>query len=88
MLEIILLIFLCRKIGVLAIEKGLNPTTWKVYTILNWIFFEIMGSIIGVMIFGLNMDNLIGLMAFALASAFGGYLLVRKNLENKPNADF
>jgi hypothetical protein len=37
------------------------------------------------MMFGFDMSNMIGLMAFALASAFGGYLLVRKKLEAKPD---
>jgi hypothetical protein len=85
MLEIILLIFLCKKIGDLAIQKGENPTRWKWYTVLNWILFEILGSMVGVMMFGFDMSNMIGLMAFALASAFGGYLLVRKKLETKPD---
>lgn len=85
MLEIIILIFLCKKIGNLATQKGLSPVRWKWYTIFNWILFEILGSIVGVMMFGLDMSNMIGLMAFALASAFGGYLLVRKKLEAKPD---
>ena len=85
MLEIILLIFLCKKIGDLAIQKGESPVRWKWYTVLNWILFEILGSIVGVMMFGFDMSNMVGLMAFALASAFGGYLLVRKKLETKPD---
>ena len=46
-----------------------------------------MGSIVGLILFGVDMTNLVGLMAFALISAFGGYLLVRKKLESKPDVD-
>jgi hypothetical protein len=87
MLEIFILIFLCKKIGEIAVLKGENPTRWKWYTVLSWISFEIMGSIVGIMLFGIDMNNLIGLMAFALISAFGGYLLIRKKLESKPDVD-
>jgi len=83
MIEIIVLYFLCKQIGLMALEKGLNPTTWKIYTILAWISAEFIGVIIGALLFGFNLNNLFGLMAFALACAFGGYLLVRKTLENK-----
>jgi hypothetical protein len=87
MLEIILLIYLCKNIGNLAIQKGLPPARWKWYTIISWILFEMMGFTIGQMAFGLDMSNMIGLMLFALASAFGGYLIVRRNLEQKPDVD-
>jgi len=83
MLEIIALIFLCKKNGDLASRKGLKPGTWKLYTVLAWIVAEIVGVIIGMMIFG--QENLIGLMLLGLASAFGGYLLVRSILEKKPD---
>lgn len=83
MLEIIALIFLCKKNGDLAFRKGLKPGTWKLYTVLAWIVAEIVGVIIGMMIFG--QENLIGLMLLGLACAFGGYLLVRAILEKKPD---
>ncbi|MCB0709497.1 MAG: hypothetical protein KDC15_08935 [Chitinophagaceae bacterium] len=38
---------------------------------------------LGISFFGTG--NLIGLMAIGLASAFGGYLLIRYILEKKPN---
>lgn len=83
MLEIIALIFLCKKNGDLASRKGLKPGTWKLYTVLAWIVAEVVGVIIGMMIFG--QENLIGLMLLGLACAFGGYLLVRAILEKKPD---
>lgn len=83
MLEIIALIFLCKKNGDLALRKGLKPGTWKLYTVLAWIVAEFIGVFIGLMAFG--EDNLIGLMLIGLACAFGGYLLVRAILEKKPD---
>ena len=83
MLEIIALIFLCKKNGDLASRKGLKPGTWKLYTVLAWIVAEILGVFIGMLIFG--QDNLIGLVLIGLACAFGGYLLVRAILEKKPD---
>lgn len=83
MLDIIVLIFLCNKNGDLASRKGLKPGTWRLYTILAWIVAEILGLFIGIVAFGKG--NLVGLILFSLASAFGGYLLVRAILEKKPD---
>ena len=85
MIEIIVLIFLCRKIGNKAIQKGLKPGQWKLITVLTWIGFEFTGAIIGVLLFGFNKNELLGLMAFAVACAFGGYLLVNNVLDKKPD---
>ena len=41
------------------------------------------GIILGIIFFG--QGNLIGLMAFGLVCAFGGYLTVRYILEKKPD---
>ncbi len=83
MLEIILLIFLCKNIGEIAMRKGLNPTQWKIYTVVTWILFEFIGFFIGAQL--LQSSNFIGLMLLALVSAFGGYLLVKFILEKKPD---
>ncbi len=91
MIEIILLYFLCKHIGQLALSKGLKPLTWKIYTILAWIAAEFLGLILGVILFGVNLESLKNtselskLMLFALVCAFGGYLFIRKILENRPN---
>lgn len=87
MLEIILLIFLCKKIGVLAIEKGLNPRKWKFYTVVSWLVFEMVGCITGMALFGFNQNNLVELLSFSIVCAFGGFLLVRFRLENMPNQE-
>ena len=84
MLEIIALIFLCKKNGNLAIQKGLKPGLWKWYTVLAWIVAEIIGVILGVGFFG--QGNLLGLMLMGIISAFGGYLFIKYVLEKKPDS--
>jgi hypothetical protein len=83
MLEIIILYFLAKKIGATAIQKGLNPTRWKIYTVVAWLVGEIGGAVIGFSIFG--KDDLMPLLFMALFGAFGGYLLVKYNLEKMPD---
>ena len=98
MIEIFALIFLCKKNGDLAIQKGLSAGKWKLYTILGWFIAEIIGFIFGLMLFG-NKDvvalannasyeqsGLFGLMAIGLISAFGGYLFVKSMLEKMPDS--
>lgn len=81
MLEIIVLIFLTRSIGNLAVRKGLAPGPWKLYTVLAWVTAEILGFFIAASVF----TNILGILGTAIFSAFGGYLIVRKTLENKPD---
>ncbi len=83
MVEIIALIFLTRRIGRMAIRKGLKPLTWKAYTILSWLLCEITGIVIAICLFGQN--DLFGIVSIALVCAFGGFLIVRAILERKPD---
>ena len=83
MIELILLYFLTKSIGKLALRKGLPTRRWKLLTVASWITFEMIGLILGMGIFGTG--NLYGLMAFGLVCAFGGYLTVKYILENKPD---
>lgn len=97
LIDIIALFFLCKKNGILAVQKGLNATKWKWYTILGWFAAEIVGLILGVLLFGKNnlenltdinafeKNNFYGLAALGLISAFGGYLIVKAILEKKPD---
>lgn len=84
MLEIIALIFIVRHIGTLAIQKGQSPGTWKMYTIICWIAFEILGIVFGMLV--LNQSDMLALMLLGLVFAFGGFLFVRYNLLKKPDA--
>lgn len=86
MIEIIVLIFLTKEIGRLAIQKGLNKNMWKLYTVLGWIGMEIIGAIIGVIIFG--PDNLFSIVMVGLAFAFTSYFILKASLNKKPDANF
>ncbi len=83
MLDFILLYFLAKKIGCLAIKKGLSPLRWKLTMIGVWLFFEVLGFVFGVLLFGTK--DLYSLLAFCIVCAFGGYLLIKYILENKPD---
>lgn len=83
MIEIIVLFILSRQISRMASMKGLSPNKWILKLILAWVVAEFLGFILGITLFGLG--NLFGLIMFALACAFGGYLLVRNRLEGMPD---
>jgi hypothetical protein len=85
MLEIIALILITKHIGKLALQKGLKPLPWKVYTIVCWIIFEIIGLAFGMFILG--QEGLMPLMLLGLTSAFGGFLLVRAILQKQPDSN-
>ena len=86
MLEIIALFFLCKSNGNLAAKKGLKSLTWKIYTIVAWLIAEMFGFSIGFSIFNkATVQDFIGACCVAVFCAFGGYLFVRKALENKPD---
>jgi hypothetical protein len=85
MLEIIALIFLTREIGRLAEKKGLKPITWKIYTVIGWLFSETIGILIGVMIFGTN--NLVSVVLFGVLFAITSYFIVKAQLNKLPDRD-
>ena len=86
MLELIALIFLTREIGKLAEEKGLKPLTWKIYTIISWIITEIIGIIVGVMLFG--RDNLFSVVLVGLTFAITSYFIIKAQLNKLPDQNF
>jgi len=85
MLEIIALIFLTKKMGALAEQKGLKPGTWKLYTVLCWFGCEILGAVIGVAILG--GENIILGVILGLGCAVGSYFVLRANLSKRPDVD-
>ncbi len=85
MLDLILLFFLTREIGRLAYKKGLKPLTWKIYNVLGWLGAELVGIIIGVVIFGL--DNLISVQLIAFAFAITSYFIIKAQLSKLPDQD-
>jgi len=85
MIEIIVLIFLTREIGKLAFNKGLKPLTWKIYTVVSWIVTEIIGFMLGLMIF--RKDNLISVMLVGLTFAITSYFIIKAQLNKLPDQD-
>ncbi len=83
MLELIALIFLTREIGRLAEKKGLKPLTWKIYLVIGWIFFELIGVFIGIMIFGMN--NLISVVLVGFGFAITSYFFIKTQLNKLPD---
>lgn len=84
MLEIVLLYFLTRNNGRLAEQKGEPKSRWQLYTVLAWFGLEIVGVAVGILFLGEDMLVLAALLG--LLGGFGGYLLVRHNLEQRPDA--
>lgn len=83
MIEIIILIFLARKIGNLAERKGQPTGRWKLFLVLAWIGFEVVGITLSAIISG----NLYMAMVFGLFCAFGGYLFIKSLLEKMPDKE-
>ena len=83
MLEIIILYFLTKKIGALAVTKGLPAGRWKLYLVLAWIVAELFGAVIAVMIFG--KDNLFSALLVAIACAASSYFILTNYLNKLPD---
>lgn len=86
MLDLIVLFFLTREIGRLAFRKGLKPVTWKIYNVLGWLGAELIGILIGVVIFGL--DNLISVQLIAFAFAITSYFIIKAQLNKLDDQSF
>lgn len=84
-LHILLIFFLARKNSLLAIKKGLKPLLWTFLTLLAWLCAEIIGFVLGVILFGNS--NVVAVIWIAIAGAFGGYLLIRYILEQHPDPE-
>lgn len=85
MLDLILLFFLTREIGKLALRKGLKPNTWKIYNVVGWLAGELVGVVIGVLIFGV--DNLISVQLIAFAFAITSYFIIKAQLNKLPDIE-
>ena len=86
MLDLIVLFFLTREIGRLAFRKGLKPLTWKIYNVLAWLGAELIGILIGAVIFGL--DNLISVQLVAFAFAITSYFIIKAQLNKLEDHSF
>ena len=84
MLEIIALIFLTKNMGALALKKGLKSGTWKLYTVLAWFGAEVLGVVLGLLVFGNS--GIVGPMLLGLGCAVASYVILRANLSKRPDA--
>ncbi|HVZ97999.1 MAG TPA: hypothetical protein VG847_14050 [Chitinophagaceae bacterium] len=85
MLEIIALIFLSREIGRLAYRKGVKASTWKIYFIVGWFVLEIIGVVVGLLVF--SQDNFFSIELLALAFAISSYFITKAQLNKMPDVD-
>jgi hypothetical protein len=83
MIEIIVLYFLCKEIGKIAVSKGLSSGKWKFNLVMAWIAGEVLGIIIGFMLFG--KENLFSCMLLALGCAGTSYFLIKNYLAKLPD---
>lgn len=81
MLEIILLINLTKKIGLLADAKGLKAGTWKLYTVLAWFAGEVIGAVIG----GILTDETLISYLLAIGCAVASYYIIKAYLNKLPD---
>ena len=90
MVDIIALYFICKKMGKLAIQKGLKPGVWKLYTVLAWFG----AGMFGILFLGMGfytqvndiIENFLLIMLIGLFSSFGGYLIIKSVLQKKPDS--
>ena len=66
----------------MPIVKGLKPSTCKIYTVAGWILSEIIGIVIGTMIFG--KDNLFSIVMVGLAFAITSYFVIKAQFNKLP----
>jgi hypothetical protein len=78
MIEIIVLYFLCKEIGKIAVSKGLSSGKWKFNLVMAWIAGEVIGIIIGFILFG--KENLFSCMLLALGCAGTLYFIIKNYL--------
>ncbi len=86
MLEIIALIFLTKEIGKIAARKGLKTITWKIYTVIAWLVSEIIGIVVGVMIFGV--DNVVSIILVGITFAITSFFIIKAQLNKLPDQTF
>jgi hypothetical protein len=84
MIEIFALIYFSRKMGELALQKGLKKGLWQFFTVLTWFGAEVFGAVLSVLIF--KTDELLSMLPLAYVCAIGSYFLLRSILSKKPDA--
>lgn len=78
MIELLVLIFLCKNNHDRALERGRSGGSAIAYTIAFWLGFEFLGAVTAVFIFGITgMSYIFGLI-FAVVGAIISYLISKK----------
>ena len=81
-MDIIILIFLCTKIGRLAVAKGLSKWGWIWRLVGFWMLGELIGTMISVLIFG---PELFPCVVLAIAVGAASYFIIDHRLSNLPD---
>jgi hypothetical protein len=82
MLEIILLIYLARRIRGVVEPKGYKPGKWQAYAVILWIVVEIFAILLFA---GLLGSDTITAVISAYLCAIGASIALQKYAENLPN---
>ncbi len=82
-MDLIILIFLTINIGKLAHSKGLKVLRWKIYNVVGFVIAEIIGAIVGIIIFG--KDNIISIFLVGLTFAITSYYIIKAQLNKLPD---
>jgi hypothetical protein len=83
MIELIAIYISSKNIAEIAKEKGYSGGLWRFFAIISWLFFEFIGAVIGILLFGEDAGLLLYIPA--LIGAILGIYLVRMLIQNKPN---
>lgn len=75
MLDIILVIILCRRIKGIVEPKGYKPGTWQFYVVITWFGLEIGGAFVSAM---LGSEFTIALLSGVLCAILGSIALQRR----------
>ena len=83
MLELLVLVYICRKIGDLADQKGLKRGTWQFLTVVAWFAAEFIGAFVGLLI--VRTEDFAPLYFFAWVFAIASYFIMRSIISKKPD---
>jgi hypothetical protein len=84
LIEIVVLIFLCRGIKRIVLPKGYDAARWQIYAVLAWIAGEMTGTFVSLVLLG---KDIYIAAASGLLCAIAGYLLLRQRALNLPVKD-
>jgi uncharacterized protein YcfJ len=82
MLEIIAIISVSKTIREIALSKRLKPAKYIIIMIVLWLGFELLGGIIGAIIFGAGLESY---LIAIVGAGIGGYLGYNIAQKAEPN---